>query len=105
VRTLPEKPMRGAHTAEKGVNTMMWYGDGWAGWAMMAVAMALFWAVLIAAAVWGIRALSGSGGRPQTQARVPVPPRPDNLLNQRFARGEIDEDEFRRSMALLRETR
>lgn len=55
---------------------MMWYGDGWAGWAMMAVAMAVFWAVLIAAAVWGIRALSGSGGRPQTQAQVPVPPRP-----------------------------
>lgn len=31
--------------------------------------------------------------------------RADDLLTERFARGEIDEDEFRRRMTLLREHR
>lgn len=83
---------------------MMWYGGGWGGGIMMTVVMVLFWGALIAAGVWGIRALSGNGGgRSGTQGGTPVPPRPDELLAQRFARGEIDEDEFRRRSALLRE--
>lgn len=76
---------------------MMWYG-GWGGWIMMTVTMVLFWGGLIIAGVWGIRALSGSG---RAQGVAPVPPRPDEVLAQRFSRGEIDEEEFQRRMALL----
>ncbi|MDH6244050.1 SHOCT domain-containing protein [Mycobacterium sp. OTB74] len=79
---------------------MMWYGGGWGGWIMMTVTMVLFWGGLIVAAVWGIRALSGSGsGRDQVSA--PAAPRAEDVLAQRFARGEIDEEEFQRRMALL----
>ena len=44
---------------------------------------------------------SGAG----TTRPAPGPNRAEDLLAERFARGEIDEDEFRRRMALLREHR
>jgi putative membrane protein len=77
---------------------MMWYGDGWGGWIMMTVVMVLFWGGVIAAAVWGIRALSSSG---RGQSSAPAAPRAEEVLAQRFARGEIDEEEFQRRMNLL----
>jgi len=45
--------------------------------------------------------ISGAG----TTRPAPGPNRAEDLLAERFARGEIDEDEFRRRMALLREHR
>jgi len=78
------------------------WGWGWGGWVLMSVAMVLFWAVLITALVLSIRYLVG-GGRPGTTR--PDPARAEDLLAERFARGEIEEDEFRRRMTLLREHR
>ncbi|MBX8690256.1 SHOCT domain-containing protein [Mycobacterium sp. 20091114027_K0903767] len=80
----------------------MWYGGGWGGWIMMTVLMVLFWGGLLTAIVLAARAF---GADSQARSRPPVAPRADELLSERFARGEIDEEEFRRRMALLREHR
>ena len=78
----------------------MYFGDhmsGW-GWAFMALGSVLFWVVLIVGIVILVRHLNGdnpfgSGGRSSAE----------NLLAQRFARGEIDEPEYRRRLMVLAE--
>ncbi len=82
---------------------MMWYG-GWGGWIMMALVMVLFWGGLITAIVLAIRGLSG-GASQQNRPGPWVSPPAEDLLAARFARGEIDEDEYRRRMTALREHR
>ena len=83
----------------------MW-GDGWGwgGWILMTVVMVLFWAVVITTIVLAVRYVGGSrhtsGGPPGY-----VPPNPEDVLAERFARGEIDDDEYRRRMAALRQHR
>lgn len=81
---------------------MMWYGGGWGGWIMMTVLMVLFWGGLLTAIVLAARAF---GADSQARSRPTVAPLADELLSARFARGEIDEEEFRRRMAVLREHR
>ena len=84
---------------------MMMYGDGWGwgwgGWLLMTVVMVLFWAVVITAVVVGIRYLTGV---PHHRAPT-APPRAEDLLAERYARGEIDDDEYRKRLTLLREHR
>ena len=83
----------------------MW-GDGWGwgGWVLMCVVMVLFWAAVITTIVLGVRYLIGSGG---ASGGLPPyqPPRPEDVLAGRFARGEIAEDEYRQGITLLREHR
>ena len=90
----------------------MWnhgWGWGWSGWILTGLAMVVFWAVVISLVILAIRYFtseftserSGAG----TTRPAPGPNRAEDLLAERFARGEIDEDEFRRRMALLREHR
>jgi putative membrane protein len=78
---------------------MMFWTDhdlsGW-GWVAMVTGMVVFWGLLIALAVILVRALS----QPTDQARGPRPS-PEQLLGERFARGEIDEEEYRRRRAAL----
>jgi len=83
----------------------MWgHGWGWGGGILMGVLMILFVVALVTALVFAIRYLTA----PQ---QVPGPPAGDTedrsecLLAERFARGEIDEDEYRRRMTVLREHR
>lgn len=88
---------------------MMWYGGGWGGWFFMTVFMVLFWAVLIVGLVALVRYLVGP--RHHQQPGPPPPSgeggwqdrRAESLLAERFARGEIEEDEYKRRLALLRE--
>ncbi|WP_156750675.1 SHOCT domain-containing protein [Mycobacterium sp. 852013-50091_SCH5140682] len=80
----------------------MWYGGGWGGWIMMTVVMVLFWGGLITTIVLAGRTL---GVESRNRSGPNRSPRADDLLTERFARGEIDEEEFRRRMALLREHR
>ncbi|MGV9562642.1 SHOCT domain-containing protein [Streptomyces sp. NPDC003480] len=92
---------------------MMWYdgGWGWGGWIVMTVFMVLFWAVLIVGLIALVRYLAGA--RHHQQPGSPPPPGEggwqdrgaENLLAERFARGEIDEDEYKRRLAVLREHR
>lgn len=77
---------------------MGWYHDGagWGGWLVMTIAMIAFWAMVIAAVVVLFRG-SKSGGQDLSPRRDPM-----DILDQRFARGEIDEDEYHARSAVLR---
>jgi putative membrane protein len=81
---------------------MMPWGHGhWTGgdWLAMTLMMLAFWGLLVALMVTLVR-------RPKAQAKTPshahlATVRADDVLAERFARGEIDEDEFTRRRALL----
>ncbi|MFQ5923249.1 MAG: SHOCT domain-containing protein [Anaerolineales bacterium] len=63
------------------------------GWMLIGgLMMLLFWGGLIALAVMIIRALSGSTG--SGQARPASHGRALDILEERYARGEIDREEF-----------
>jgi putative membrane protein len=86
---------------------MMWYdgdGWGWAGWIAMSVGMVAFWALVITAVVLAIRYLTSTRG---SAAGSPGPgqTRAEDVLAERFARGEIDEDDYRQRLSALRERR
>jgi putative membrane protein len=76
---------------------MYWYGNGVNGWgyAVMTIGMILFWAVAILGGVALVRHLA----RPSSATRGPTP---EQVLAERFARGEIDEEEFDRRRKALR---
>jgi putative membrane protein len=78
----------------------MMYGwdamGGW-GWGLMALQAVALWAlvVVVGVALWRLAvgpAAPGARDRRRT---------PEDVLAERFARGEIDEDEYRRRAALL----
>lgn len=81
---------------------MMWYGGfGWGGWLLTSLVMVLFWGLVIfgGIAVW--RTVSRSDHTPQQ----PSQSSPEQLLDERFARGEIDVEEYTRRRELLRSGR
>ncbi len=94
---------------------MYWYGDhgmsGWA-WALATIGMIVFWGVLIAAGVALFRYLArgpqrqdqaAPGAWPAAPPAPPAPPAsPEAILAERFARGEIDENEYHTRLATLR---
>jgi putative membrane protein len=79
---------------------MYWYGSGMGGWgyALMALSMLLFWVLIVGAVVALVRYLST--GRAD-RATPTTPNAPEGILAERFARGEIDEEEYRHRMALI----
>ena len=80
---------------------MYWYGHGIGGWgyALTAISMVLFWGAVI----YGIVALIRYTRRDSPHGREPArPPAPERLLAERFARGEIDEDEYQQRLTSLR---
>lgn len=87
----------------------MWYGGhGDYMWAGMLVWLLLL-ALLIGVAVWlAVKAASG-GAHPVTPPAPPAPQAPPTprvssaraILDERYARGEIDDDEYRRRRTLL----
>jgi putative membrane protein len=82
---------------------MFWYDHGMSGWgyAGMAIGMVLFWVLVIG----GIVALIRFAGGGQSTRYITPPEQPDaqHLLALRFARGEIDETEYREKLAVLRD--
>ncbi|MGH9250245.1 MAG: SHOCT domain-containing protein [Acidimicrobiales bacterium] len=80
---------------------MMWYGDGMGGWgfALMAISIVVFWGALIAGGLALFRYLNRSAAQPGGDEARPTP---EQLLAERFARGEIDEDEYGRRLDTLR---
>ncbi len=83
---------------------MMWgYDWGWGAWLAMSLMMVLFWGLVIAGIVVLVRYLTGGrqGGPPAADSgRASA----EELLDERFARGEID-DEYTRRRQLLRAAR
>ncbi len=77
-----------------------WDGMGVAGWFLMTV----FWVALIAAIVWAVANLfPGRGSSEPTSAERPE--RPDEILDRRLARGEIDSSTYDELRSKLRAAR
>lgn len=76
------------------------YQWGFGGWVAMALMMVIFWGLVAALVMWIVR--SQSRDRPHADGAERPAMSPDSVLAQRFARGEIDEDEFARRRAVLR---
>lgn len=77
---------------------MMWsYGSGMNGWAfaLMSVSVVLFWALAILGVVALVRFL--------TRSDRSAAPRPsaEQLLAERFAKGEVDGQDYQRRLATL----
>ena len=85
---------------------MYWYGSGMSGWgyALMTVSMILFWGAVIFGIVLLVRYFGRSGQPPAARPpRSAEPPQsPERLLAERFARGEIGEEEYQQRLAVLR---
>ena len=80
---------------------MFWYGNGMNGWGyvLMTVGMVLFWGLVIFGIVTTVRHL---GRVAQLPGETAAPrPAPERLLAERFARGEIDDQEYRARLATL----
>jgi len=79
---------------------MMWWPDhggwGWGGWLAMTLTMLAFWGLV----AWVVVSLVRQPGGRREPGRDT-----EEILAERFARGEIDEDEFRQRRAALRSHR
>jgi putative membrane protein len=83
------------------------YGNGgghWGLWILMIVAMVVFWAALAWIVVTLVRHRGGPAGPLSAPTAPPTSP-PDSdalrILNERLARGEIDEADYQRRRALI----
>jgi putative membrane protein len=78
---------------------MWWYGNGMDGWGytLMTVSMVLFWGLI----VYGVIALVRYVGRHDRS--MDARPAPEQVLAERFAHGQIDEQEYRQRLDVLRD--
>jgi putative membrane protein len=70
----------------------------------MGVSMVVFWGLVIAGSVALVRHYVGGRNQPPSAYHDSLS-EAERILADRFARGEIEEDEFRRRSALLRNSR
>lgn len=85
---------------------MMGYGGiGWGGmgWGGM-IGMVLFWIVLIAAIVWAVSRLL-PGRQVHSGPAQPGQEKPEDILDRRYARGEIDLETYQAQRAALASAR
>jgi putative membrane protein len=80
-----------------------WGNQGWSVgmWVVMAVAMVIFWAIVVFGVVTLVRYLGHNHDAPTGPASGPAPIG-ESVLRERLARGEIDEEQFRKTLSLLR---
>ena len=76
------------------------YGWGWGHMIFGSITMLLFWGGIIIVIVLAVRWLSA--GSSQGTALSPSRNRAQEILEERFARGEIDKEEFEERKRLLR---
>ncbi|MEO9256271.1 MAG: SHOCT domain-containing protein [Tepidiformaceae bacterium] len=69
-------------------------GWGWGGWLAMSMLMVLFWGGVVAAGILLVRWTS-------THSHAPSSPSALDIARERFARGEISDEEFQRIKAGL----
>ncbi|MHB8220612.1 MAG: SHOCT domain-containing protein [Acidimicrobiales bacterium] len=81
-----------------------WGNQGWGVgvWIVMAVAMVIFWAIVVFGVVGLVRYLGHSHDTPSAPASGPTSDA-ETVLRDRLARGEIDEEQFRKTLGALRE--
>lgn len=72
-------------------------GGGWGGHGLGFVWMLLFWALVVAAVFFLVRALASGGSRPNERDRAL------EILEERFARGELTREEFEEKRQVLRD--
>ena len=76
----------------------MWCGAhaglGWVGWTLMSAGMIAFWGLIIWAVISLVRP-AGQSGTKVTELR------PEDVLANRLARGDISPDEYERARSLL----
>ncbi len=82
---------------------MMDWNNGW-GWIWMGLTMILFWGGLIVLVVLLLRG-TGLGGRADQSGTPASEPDATEIHRARFARGEITEDEYRKNLSVLDETK
>ena len=85
---------------------MMWgYNPGWGGWLMMSIGMVVMLA-LLGILVWAlIRWFNGRPTPPGERASMmPLGPSALEILQQRYARGEIDDATYQRMREHLQES-
>jgi putative membrane protein len=74
--------------------------SGW-GYALGIIGMVLFWTVLVLAIAAAVSYLDRK--RRESFPPPPPPPTAEQVLAERFARGEIDADEYRQRLDMLRQ--
>jgi putative membrane protein len=73
--------------------------NGW-GFGLMTVGMLLFWGLVVVGGLVLLRRLDRLSR--QRPGHPPAPPDPEQLLAERYARGEIDTEEYRHRLEILR---
>jgi putative membrane protein len=81
---------------------MYWYDNGMSGrgYAFMVLNSIVLWSLLVGAGVVLYRAVRGSSSQQGTG--TPTPPPAEQILAERYARGEVDDEEYRRRLDTLR---
>ena len=82
-----------------------YWHDGW-GWGHIifgSLMMILFWGGIILVVVLAVRWFGGSGHRAVPPVHTPQGRPPLDILKERFARGEIDKEEFEERRRVLGE--
>ena len=78
-------------------------GPGGWGWMMMALFMIVYWVGVVWIIMSVVRHRSPfSGSVPSGTAAPPVIPGPADILHERFARGEIDVEEYHHRLDAIR---
>ncbi len=80
-----------------------WHDGGWGlgTWLLMGFGMLLFWGLVAAVIVWVVRTTGAprrpgyGGGVPMDKPAVPTRPSAREILDERYARGEISDEEYR----------
>jgi putative membrane protein len=80
---------------------VMWHGN-WSGadWVLMSIAMLMFWAAVIAGTLWLIRATRARVGNRRDGVSLDKRDQPNaatasDILDSRYARGELSDDDYR----------
>lgn len=80
---------------------MMWWQNdmGWGGWVVATLTMVAFWSLVVFAVLAIFR------GDRDHSAQAPQERAPQQILAERFARGELDEAEYRARQQVLQTSR